>query len=94
MADGKRPNGEILYQVNRTADGYLVMLMNNRGVDKTQSGVARVDRRQFVDVVLESVLPAKAAREYTGPSAIELKDNAVRIRVHPGDVQVVGFTPK
>jgi hypothetical protein len=68
--------------------------MNNRGVDKTQSGVARVDRRQVVDLIVESVLPAKAAREYTVPSALDLKDNAVRIRVHPGDVQVVGFTLK
>ena len=37
MANGRRPAGEIPYQANRTKDGHVVMLMNNRGV-------ARVDR--------------------------------------------------
>src|SRR4029077_473043 len=35
-ADGARLRGELMYQVNRTKDGYLVLLVNNRGVDKTQ----------------------------------------------------------
>jgi hypothetical protein len=93
LANGDRPQGEFAYQLNQTKDGYLVMLMNNRGVDKTQSGVARVDRRAFVDVIVRTVLPVKSAREYTqlrdlplakGPNGTE-----VRLRVHPGDVQVV-----
>ncbi|HJZ54159.1 MAG TPA: hypothetical protein VKE74_04345, partial [Gemmataceae bacterium] len=37
MPDGSRPSGQVMYQVNRTKDGYLVLLMNNRGVDKTQN---------------------------------------------------------
>jgi hypothetical protein len=89
MPDGSRPAGEILYQVNRTKDGYLVLLMNNRGVDKTQSGVARVDRRQSVDVVVRTDLPVKSAKEYTEPRALAFADGRVRVTVHPGDVQVV-----
>jgi hypothetical protein len=93
LADGERPRGEVMYQVNRTRDGYLVLLANNRGVDKTQNGVARVDRRQYVDVVVRTALPVKSAKEYTEPR--DLKPAAsqgateVRVRVHPGDVQVV-----
>ncbi len=34
FADRKRPTGEILYQVNQTKNGYVVLLMNNRGVDR------------------------------------------------------------
>jgi hypothetical protein len=88
--------GEVMYQVNRTRDGYLVMLVNNRGVDKTPNGVARVDRRQFVDVRLRTRLKvAPMAREYTGPRGLEVKEGKkgaeVTIRVHPGDVQVVGL---
>ncbi len=94
LANGDRPNGEILYQVNATANGYLVLLMNNRGVDKTPSGVARVDRRQFVDVILKSKFAAKAATEWTSGRAMELRDDTVRVRVHPGDVQVIGFRTK
>jgi hypothetical protein len=93
LRDGSRPAGEILYQVNKTKDGYLVLLMNNRGVDKTPSGVARVDRRQFVDVVVRTKLPLKSAKEYTVPRDLPaaMNDGAtdVAVRVHPGDVQVV-----
>ncbi len=95
LADGERPTGEIMYQVNRTKDGWLVTLVNNRGVDKTQNGVARVDRRQFVDVVLRTTLPVKSAKEYTGPRELALTKGAagseIAIRVHPGDVQVVAL---
>ena len=82
-------SGEVLYQVNKTRDGYLVLLMNNRGVDKTPSGVARVDRRQSVDVVVRSSLPVRSATEYTEPRDLALANGEVRVTVHPGDVQVV-----
>ena len=95
-ADGAPLDGELMYQVNRTADGYLVMLMNNLGVDKTPNGVARVDRRAFVDVLLRTKLPLKGVKEWTGPSDPTAHAGTnwteVRSRVHPGDVQVVGFT--
>jgi hypothetical protein len=95
MPDGKRPSGEILHQVNRTRDGYVVLLMNNRGVDKTQNGVARVDRRQVVDVVVRTTLPVKSAKEYTGPRDLAPAAvggaTEVRVAVHPGDVQVIGL---
>ena len=98
LADGTRPAGEVMYQVNRTKDGYLVMLINNRGVDKTQSGVARVDRRAFVDVVLRTSERVKSAKEYTQPSDLKVADekdgSSVKLRVHPGDVQVVYLVTK
>src|SRR5207237_1368639 len=98
LPDGKPLAGEIQYQVNRTKDGYVVLLMNNRGVDKTQNGVARVDRRQFVDVVMATKLPLKSAKEWTGPRDLTLTPGAnettVSVRVHPGDVQVIGLVTK
>jgi hypothetical protein len=94
--DGSPVRGEILYQVNKTRDGYLVLLVNNRGVDKTQNGVARVDRRQFVDVVVRTELPVHTAREQTGPRDLAVTKAggaaAVKVRVHPGDLQVVALT--
>jgi hypothetical protein len=48
----ERPSGEILYSLNKTKNGWLVSLYNQHGIDKTQNGIARVDRRQFVDVTL------------------------------------------
>jgi len=90
-ADGKPLAGEVMYQVNRTRDGYLVLLVNTRGVDKTQNGVARVDRRQLVDVVVRARAGVKAAREWTQPRDLAVKKGEVSLRVHPGDVQVVGL---
>ncbi len=90
---------EIQYQVNRTKDGYVVLLMNNRGVDKTQHGVARVDRRQFVDLFLRTKLAVKSAKEWTDPRALTPTAGAngtttIAVRVHPGDVQVIGIVTK
>ncbi len=97
-ADGAPLGGEIMYQVNRTKDGWLVMLVNNRGVDKTQNGVARVDRRAYVDVVVRTALPVTSAKEWTeprDPTPTQGRDGTeVRLRVHPGDVQVVGLVTK
>jgi hypothetical protein len=88
--DGSPLQGEIMYQVNRTRDGWLVLLVNNRGVDKTQNGVARVDRRAFVDVVVKARQPVKAAKELTGPRDLTIAEGtSVAVRVHPGDVQVI-----
>lgn len=92
LPGGVRPTGEIQFQVNRTRDGYVVLLMNNRGVDKTQHGIARVDRRQFVDVVIRAQQPLKAAKEWTAPRDLDV--NEVKVRVHPGDVQVIGLVTK
>ncbi|MBI1903771.1 MAG: hypothetical protein HYS13_21925 [Planctomycetia bacterium] len=90
---GNRPSGQIMHQLNRTKEGYVVTLFNNQGVDKTQNGIARVDRRAFVDVLLRTKLLVRSARELTQPRefAIETRGDVreVRVRVHPGDVQVM-----
>ena len=68
--DGASTAGKIMHQVNKTKDGWLVMLVNNNGVDKTQNGVARVDRRAFVDVVIHTDLPIKSASMDDGTLSI------------------------
>ncbi len=83
-----------MYQVNRTKDGLVVLLMNNRGVDKTQHGIARVDRRQFADVVIRTKEPLKLAKEWTAPRNLSPVGSTLTVRVHPGDVQVIGLVTK
>ena len=94
LANGSEVNGEVLYQVNKTKDGWLVALVNNRGLDKTQHGVARVDRRAFVDVVVRAKFNVGSAKEHTEPRDLAVEKNEVRLRVHPGDVQVIVLSPK
>src|SRR5206468_2323887 len=69
--DDKPLTGELMYQINRTRDGYLVLLINNRGVDKTQNGVARVDRRQTADALIRVTGAVKSARALTGPAELK-----------------------
>jgi hypothetical protein len=94
LPNGQRPTGEVMYQFNRTKDGWLVMLMNNRGVDKTQSGIARVDRRAVSEVVLRLPRNVKSVREWTQPRDLQVQKtgdgNEVRVQVEPGDLQVIG----
>jgi len=70
--------------VGRAADG---------GIEAGAAGEARVDRRKFVDVVVRTDLPVALAREQTGPrvlTAAKGKDGtSIKVRVHPGDVQVI-----
>jgi hypothetical protein len=95
LADGDAPKGEILYQLNRTRDGYLVLLMNNQGIDKTQNGIARVDRRKYVDVLLRTALPVLTAREYTSPHDMQIvrtgENSEIRVHVDAGDLKVVSL---
>src|SRR5262249_6802755 len=85
--DDKPLEGELSYQVNRTPTGYLVLLMNTRGVDKTQHGVARVDRRKYADALIRVGEGVKSARELTGPRALKAEKGEIRLRVAAGDVQ-------
>ncbi len=94
LKNGDRPAGEIMYSLNKTKDGWLVSLFNQRGIDKTQNGIARVDRRQFIDVVLRTKLNVASAREMTEPRDLAVKDGTIGLRVPAGDLQVVAITMK
>jgi hypothetical protein len=72
LANGERPTGEIMYQVNKAKAGWVVTVMNNFSVDKSQTGIARVDRTNFVDVVLRTVLLVTTATEYTQSRVLAL----------------------
>jgi hypothetical protein len=93
LPDGRRPRGEVMYSVNKTKDGYLVALYNHHGIEKTQNGIARVDRRAFVDVVVRTAQPVRAAQEMTEPRTLEThKGNPgseIRLRIPAGDLRVV-----
>jgi hypothetical protein len=84
-----------MYSLNKTKNGWLVALFNHRGLDKTQNGIARVDRTAFVDVRLWLPRPSGDATELTQPrqlfpySIANDPESWVIVRVHPGDLQIV-----
>lgn len=94
LKNGERPSGEIMYSFNKTKDGWLVALFNQRGIDKTQNGIARVDRTKYVDVVLRTKLNVASAREMTEPLNLTASKGDIALRVPAGDVKVIAITTK
>ena len=89
-----RVAGDIQRLINRTERGWLVTLINNRGVFKPQQGLPQVDRSASVEVTLS--LRGKAigqARELTLDAPLEVgraaNESAVKVIVPPGDVKIV-----
>ncbi len=94
-----RVEGDVQRLINRTATGWVVTLINNRGVMKPQQGLAQVDRSAFVDVTLSLAGKGIAqAREWTSDAPLEVggagAQSSVKVRVPPGDVRIVELTER
>ncbi|HEX8747230.1 MAG TPA: hypothetical protein VF717_08515, partial [Pyrinomonadaceae bacterium] len=91
-----RVRGDVEYLINRTERGWVVTLINNRGVYKPQQGLAQVDRRAVADVSI-SLRAARArlvsASEWTEDKKLSLTreggEESVRLSLPPGAVQIV-----
>ena len=78
--------GDVEYLINRTAKSWIVTLLNNNGVFKTQQGMAQVDRSAYVTATI-AVPNAKiqSATDWITDRAL----NPQAIRIAPGGVAVV-----
>ena len=87
--------GDVEYLINRSDNGWVVTLLNNNGVYKTQQGMAQVDRNAYVDVSLslrgEKIL---SANEWTSDTALKFEANNLAVRLAPGGVAVVELRTK
>jgi hypothetical protein len=90
-----RVGGEVEYLVNRNARGWVITLINNRGVYKPQQGLAQVRRDESAEVTLEGFPSArfKSAEEWTTAANLKVvrgeHTDTVRLSVPPGGVRVV-----
>ena len=94
-----RVRGEVEYLVNRNARGWVVTLVNNRGVYKPQQGMAQVNRDESEDVWLDvgdaGILSAKEWTEnVTLKKRRERGTEWVTVEVPPGGVRVVEIVPR
>jgi len=83
----------VQHLVNRNERGWVVTLINNRGVYKQQQGLAHVNREEAVDVTLDLRGRAVAgASEWTTDTQLNVEREGggrVKLRVPPGGVRVV-----
>jgi hypothetical protein len=89
-----RVEGDVEYMVNRNERGWVVTLINNRGVYKPQQGLAQVRRDEQADVTLGLREGRVAsASEWTNEVRLEPKAEggreAVRLSVPAGGVRIV-----
>ena len=87
--------GDVEYLINRTDSGWLVTLLNNNGVYKTQQGMAQVDRNAYVDVSIsfrgEKIL---SATDWINDTALKVQSDQTTLRITPGGVAVVELKTK
>jgi hypothetical protein len=83
-------DGDVEWLLNRTADGWLVTLLNPAGQVKPQQGITPTDYRQNRSVTIRSQAPLRTARDRLLESeALLVEGNAVRCEVPAGGVRVV-----
>jgi hypothetical protein len=93
-----RVRGEVEYLVNRNGRGWVVTLINNRGVYKPQQGLAQVNRGESAEVTLETgALGVKRASEWTSDTELKVvrgeRGDTVSLSVPTGGVRIVELTP-
>jgi hypothetical protein len=83
-------SGDVEYLINRTANSWVVTLLNNNGVFKTQQGMAQVDRSAYVNVTISlSGKQIQRASEWTTDTSLKPNSNTVTIQIAPGGVAIV-----
>jgi len=91
--------GDIEYLVNRNERGWVVTLINNRGVYKPQQGLARVERDEAAGVTVElGGVRGSRASEWTTGEELTLKrgerGDLVALTVPAGGVRIVEFVTR
>ncbi|HEX6284347.1 MAG TPA: hypothetical protein VFZ71_05705, partial [Pyrinomonadaceae bacterium] len=90
-----RVNGDVEYLINRSENGWIVTLLNNNGVYKTQQGMAQVDRNAYVNVSI-SLRSEKisSATDWINDAAVKADANGVNVRIAPGGVAIIELKTK
>jgi hypothetical protein len=88
-------SGDVEYLINRKADGWVVTLINNRGVLKPQQGMAQVDRSAYVNatITLRRGMSIERASELTLERPLEVahkgEQASVQLNLAPGGIGII-----
>jgi hypothetical protein len=88
-------SGDVEYLVNRNSSGWVVTLLNNNGVFKTQQGMAQVDRHAYVNVAISlKGQRVQSATEWTEDKQLAISGDQVSLRMAPGGIAVIELKSK
>jgi hypothetical protein len=79
--------GDVEYLINRTANGWVVTLLNNNGVFKPQQGMAQVDRSAYVTVTISGQI--RSANEWISETALKIENGKATLQIPPGGLAIV-----
>ena len=83
-------HGDVERLVNKTADGWLVTLLNPAGQAKPQQGITPTDYRQNRTVTIDARIPIKSAFDRLLPDdPLQVKGNSVMLEVPAGGVRII-----
>jgi hypothetical protein len=82
--------GDVEYLINRTANGWVVTLLNNNGVFKPQQGMAQVDRSAYLTATI-SLPQMKSASEWISESGLKVENGKATLQIPPGGLAIVGI---
>ena len=81
--------GDVEYLINRTANGWIVTLLNNNGVFKPQQGMAQVDRSAYVNVTISGQI--QSATEWLSGAPLKPSNGVVSLQIAPGGIAIVAL---
>jgi hypothetical protein len=82
--------GDVQWMVNRSEQGWVVLLLNPSGQDKPQHGITATDYRQNRRVRIHCQVPVGTARDRLSPAeTLSLVDGVVEVEVPAGAVRLV-----
>ena len=86
--------GKVEFVINRTARGWLIGLINNEGVTKTNMSPAHLDptKAQTVTITLKQGHGYQAT-EWVTDTMLPILRNSVRVEVSPGEVRIIALQP-
>ena len=87
--------GDVEYLINRKGSGWVLTLLNNNGVFKTQQGMAQVDRNAYATVTIGLTgQQIVSATEWTSDTSLKVDGGKVSLSIAPGGVAVVELRTK
>jgi hypothetical protein len=82
--------GDVEWLVNRTAQGWLVTLLNPAGQLKPQQGIHPTDFRENRRVTIQARVPVRSARDRLLPSEpLTVRENTTMCEVPAGGVRII-----
>jgi hypothetical protein len=82
-----RVTGDVEYLINRSANGWIVIVLNNNGVFKPQQGMAQVNRSAYVTVTIGPQI--HNATEWISETSLKPTNGTVTVQIAPGSLAIV-----